>query len=150
MVKPLTFKGDKKPKKRKRTDNQPPDDDGPPSSKLALVAAADAAATGDQDPDNDDSWVSAETVGDLAGPVMVVLPTEPPTALAADAGGKVFALSVENMVDGNPDTAEPHDVRQVWVVNKIAGTEYYRLKASHNKYALSTLPLRVVPTDWSY
>lgn len=138
MVKPLTFKGDKKPKKRKRENR---DDgraeagdsgnqvaaSGSSSSKAARVAA-------DEDNvENDDSWVSADAVGDVSGPVMFVLPTEPLTALACDANGKVFTLPIENVVDGNAATAEPHDVRMVWVANKIAGTENHRFKGSAGK-----------------
>ncbi|KAK0657367.1 FRG1-like protein [Cercophora newfieldiana] len=48
--------------------------------------------------------------------------------------GKVFTLPIENIVDGNPVTAEPHDVRQVWVANRIVGTEHYRFKGHHGKY----------------
>lgn len=141
MVKPLTFKGDKKPKKRKREHR----DDGAAeagdsggngnnqvasssSSKAARVAAAD-----EDNVENDDSWVSADAVGDVSGPVMFVLPTEPLTALACDANGKVFTLPIENVVDGNAATAEPHDVRMVWVANKIAGTENHRFKGSAGK-----------------
>lgn len=137
MVKPLTFKGDKKPKKRKREHR----DDGAAeagdsggnnqvasSSKAARVAAVD-----EDNVENDDSWVSADAVGDVSGPVMFVLPTEPLTALACDANGKVFTLPIENVVDGNAATAEPHDVRMVWVANKIAGTENHRFKGSAGK-----------------
>lgn len=148
MVKPLTFKGDKKPKKRKREnrDEAGADDDdhsnGPTASYGASSsgskknkALAAAAATGDDgNVENDDSWVSADVVSDVSGPIVLVLPTEEPvTALACDANGKVFTLPVENMVDGNPATAEPHDVRMVWVANKIAGTENYRFKGHHGK-----------------
>lgn len=131
MVKPLTFKGDKKPKKRKRAEAG--DTEG-----QVKAAKADDAVEADNDGD-DDSWVSADAVTDIAGPVMFVLPSDPPTALACDANGKVFALPVENIVDGNPTTAEPHDVRQVWVANRIAGTEHFRFKGHHGKYAV-TLP----------
>lgn len=149
MVKPLTFKGDKKPKKRKRENRDEAgaadDDDhtnGPTASYGASSsgskknkALAAAAATGDDaNVENDDSWVSADVVSDVSGPIVLVLPTEEPvTALASDANGKVFTLPVENMVDGNPTTAEPHDVRMVWVANKIAGTENYRFKGHHGK-----------------
>ncbi|KOS21404.1 Protein frg1 [Escovopsis weberi] len=152
MVKPLTFKGDKKPKKRKRTaaaaaeadnvnvneiivndDDSGSIDDAPRSSKLARREAAAAAAAGDQPPD-DDSWVSADGAGDVVGPVMIVLPTDVPAALACDVSGKVFALEVENIVDGNPASAEPHDVRMVWVANRIAGTEHFRFKGHHGRY----------------
>jgi protein FRG1 len=132
MVKPLTFKGDKKPKKRKRTEaTEGAGQDDDPGRKQ--VKAAKAAADADE-AENDDSWVSADAVTDVSGPVMFVLPTEPPTALACDANGKVFTLPVENIVDGNPSTAEPHDVRQVWVANRIAGTEHFRFKGHHGKY----------------
>lgn len=139
MVKPLTFKGDKKPKKRKREHK----DDGAAeagdsgnnqvassSSKAARVVAG---AADEDNVENDDSWVSADAVGDVSGPVMFVLPTEPLTALACDANGKVFTLPIENVVDGNAATAEPHDVRMVWVANKIAGTENHRFKGSAGK-----------------
>lgn len=139
MVKPLTFKGDKKPKKRKREHR----DDGAAeagdsggnnqvasSSKAARVVAG---AADEDNVENDDSWVSADAVGDVSGPVMFVLPTEPLTALACDANGKVFTLPIENVVDGNAATAEPHDVRMVWVANKIAGTENHRFKGSAGK-----------------
>lgn len=154
MVKPLTFKGDKKPKKRKREnrDDAGADDDdrydndnnGPTvassssssskKNKAAPPAVAAAAAADEDHVENDDSWVSADVVSDVSGPIVFVLPTEAPvTALACDANGKVFALPVENMVEGNPATAEPHDVRMVWVANKIAGTEHYRFKGHHGK-----------------
>jgi len=127
MVKPLSFKGDKKPKKRKRTEN--PTDAGPvdDDARSAQVQKLD------EEPDNDDSWVAAEAVADISGPVMIVLPTDTPTALASDPSGKVFTIPIENIVDGNPATAEPHDVRQVWVANKISGTENYRFKGHHGK-----------------
>jgi protein FRG1 len=138
MVKPLTFKGDKKQKKRKRTDageetGQAQDDN--PERQLKAPKADDANAHPDagEDTGEDDSWVSADVVSDISGPVMFVLPSEPPTALACDATGKVFALPIENIVDGNPSSAEPHDVRQVWVANRIVGTENFRIKGHHGK-----------------
>lgn len=126
MVKPLSFKGDKKAKKRKRPDAGEPAIDDAESQQLKVAKV-------EEDPENDDSWVSADVVTDVSGPVMFVLPTEPPTALACDATGKVFALPIENIMDDNPSTAEPHDVRQVWVANKIVGTEHYRFKGHHGK-----------------
>lgn len=132
MVKPLSFKGDKKPKKRKRTgegdSGAAVDDNGERQVKKEKAREEDL-----EDPESDDSWVSAEAVTDLVGPVMFVLPTEPPSALACDANGKVFTLPIENIVDGIPTTAEPHDVRQVWVANRIVGTEHYRFKGHHGK-----------------
>lgn len=124
MVKPLSFKGDKKPKKRKRTDAEKED-----GTSKQVRKAADA----DEDAENDDSWVSAEASSDVSGPIMIVLPTDTPSALACDPAGKVFTIPIENIVDGNPVTAEPHDVRQVWVANRIAGTEHFRFKGHHGR-----------------
>lgn len=121
MVKPLVFKGDKKPKKRKRADK-----DGTPRER--------PAAPPDEDVENDDSWVSADAPGDVSGPVMVVLPTSPPSALSCDANGKVFAVDIENIVDGSAESAEPHDVRQVWVANRIVGTEHFRFRGHHGRH----------------
>ncbi|KAI1170806.1 FRG1-like family-domain-containing protein [Nemania sp. FL0916] len=126
MVKPLTFKGDKKPKKRKRTEAEPAPE-GAGSSELVAAAASEDAV-------DDDSWVSAEAVGDVVGPVLLVLPSQPPTCVACDANGKVFTDKIENIIDANPASAEPHDVRQVWVANKIYGTEHYRFKGRYGKY----------------
>ncbi|KAI5862981.1 actin-crosslinking protein [Durotheca rogersii] len=126
MVKPLSFKGDKKPKKRKRTEAGPSAEHAGPSD-LAVAATAEEA-------DNDDSWVSAEAAGDVSGPVILVLPTDTPTCLACDANGKVFTDPIVNIVDANPASAEPHDVRQVWVANKIFGTENFRFKGRYGKY----------------
>ncbi|GJN75957.1 hypothetical protein PLICBS_010068 [Purpureocillium lilacinum] len=138
MVKPLTFKGDKKPKKRKR--DKPPagfddDDEGAagPAAKQLQRSRGDDNGDGTETA-ADDTWVSAEAVSDVVGPVMIVLPTDKPSALACDPSGKVFAMPVENTVDDNPATAEPHDVRQVWVANKIAGTENYRFKGHHGRF----------------
>lgn len=136
MVKALTFKGEKKPKKRKRTEASDPtaQDYAGDSSKKQLKRSDDGAVVDeDENTEQDDSWVSADTVNDVSGPIMIVLPTEPPAALACDAVGKVFTISIENIVDGNPSSAEPHDVRQVWVANKIGGTENYRFKGHHGK-----------------
>lgn len=121
MVKPLSFKGDKKVKKRKRntTTNN---DDGPSTQVQKVTQEAE-----------DDSWVSAEATSDVVGPVMIVLPTDKPSALACDTNGKVFAIEIENIVDGNPASAEPHDVRQVWVANRVSGTESFRFKGHHGR-----------------
>src|SRR5579862_8920525 len=91
MVKPLTFKGDKKSKKRKRTvdtDEKFGNADASAGDSLVLTKAE-----GDPDSkaEDDDSWVTAEAVGDLVGPVVFVLPSEPPTCIACDSNGKVFA-----------------------------------------------------------
>ena len=101
------------------------DGDGP--------ATKDLKAGAEQHQDDDESWVSADAVSDVAGPVIFVLPTKPPTCLACDANGKVFASALENMVDESPSTAEPHDVRQVFIANRIAGTDTFSFKGHHGK-----------------
>lgn len=121
MVKPLSFKGDKKVKKRKRTEAG--EDAG--KSKAARI---------EEEVENDDSWLSADVVTDISGPTMLVLPTSSPSALSCDTTGKIFTIPIENIVDGNASSAEPHDVRQVWVTSKIPGTEQYRFKSHHGKY----------------
>ncbi|UNI23142.1 hypothetical protein JDV02_008978 [Purpureocillium takamizusanense] len=139
MVKPLTFKGDKKPKKRKRDKAAVGDDDNDDDGAKQLQRARrddehDGSGKSSEVAAGDDTWVSAEAVTDVVGPVMIVLPTDKPSALACDPSGKVFAMPVENTVDDNPATAEPHDVRQVWVANKIAGTEHFRFKGHHGRF----------------
>jgi protein FRG1 len=123
MPKALHFKGDKKVKKRKKT--EPYDADDANSKQVATSAPAEA--------ESDDSWVSADAPSDISGPVVVVLPTEPPSCLACDANGKVFASTLENIVKGDVATAEPHDVRQVFVANRVAGTEQLSLKGHHGR-----------------
>lgn len=127
MVKPLTFKGDKKVKKRKRTDVEKASRDDAVNEETGQVQKTGEEA------ENDDSWVSAEATTDVVGPIMIVLPTDTPSALACDATGKVFTVPIENIVDGNPATAEPHDVRQVWIANRVAGTENFRFKGHHGR-----------------
>ncbi|PMD21021.1 actin-crosslinking protein [Hyaloscypha hepaticicola] len=129
MVKALVFKGDKKTKKRKRVDVAEKFGDDEVSTSKEVVK------TEKEDPSvDDDSWVTAETVGDVVGPIVIVLPSEPPTCVACDTNGKVFASLLENIVEDNPATAEPHDVRQVWIANKVAGTETFSFKGHHGKY----------------
>lgn len=141
MVKPLSFKGDKKPKKRKRAAASGPDADADGNRGESSKAVRRTVTEGDDDgvaataaaAEDDDSWVSAEAVSDVAGPVMIVLPTDKAAALACDGAGKVFAMPVENIVDGNVASAEPHDVRMVWVANKVSGTEMFRFKGHHGR-----------------
>ena len=121
MVKPLTFKGDK-PKKRKV---RSADTENPSKTRKTESEA-------DTNPE-DQSWVSADAAGDIAGPVVLVLPSDDPTCIASDANGIVFASKLENLVEKDPATAEPHDVRQVWVASRVAGTESFSFKGHHGK-----------------
>lgn len=54
--------------------------------------------------------------------------------MACDATGKVYASVLENIEGENLNTAEPAEVKQVWVVTKIHGAERYSLKSHHGKY----------------
>jgi len=126
MVKPLSFKGDKKSKKRKRpvdTAEKFGDSENPAGDEVVI-----SKQEGDPPAPDDDSWVTAEAAGDIMGPIVFVLPSEPVTCIACDANGKVFASPLENTIDGDPSTAEPHDVRQVWVANRVAGTDSFSFK----------------------
>lgn len=123
MPKALHFKGDKKTKKRRQGGRPYDAADAPP--KALAAPAADAG--------NDDSWVTADAPSDVSGPVVLALPTDTPACLACDANGKVFASALENIVDSDPTTAEPHDVRQVWVANRVAGTDSLSLKGHHGR-----------------
>ncbi len=131
MVKPLSFKGDKKSKKRKRTVDTAEKFGEPDASAGDSVVVSKSG--GDPTVEDDDSWVTAEAVGDLVGPIVFVLPSDPPACIACDTNGKVFASQLENIMDGDPSTAEPHDVRQVWVANRVAGTESFSFKGHHAK-----------------
>ncbi|KAL9042472.1 MAG: hypothetical protein Q9180_000584 [Flavoplaca navasiana] len=127
MVKPLAFKGEKtKVRKRKEV---PTIDDGQ-EHKGTRESASDI-------PYEDDSWVNAESSGDISGPVVIVLPSTKPTCIACDAAGKVFTSELENIIEGDPSTAEPHDVRQVWIANRIAGTDNICFKGHHHRYLSS-------------
>lgn len=124
MVKPLAFKGDKKSKKRKHREAG----DGEETS-TALATTAQNATTAEEN----DSWVTADAPGDITGPVIFALPTVPPTCIACDANGKVFTSEIVNVVEGDLATAEPHDVRQVFVANRVAGTEHISFKGHHGR-----------------
>ena len=123
MVKPLVFKGDKKSKKRKAPGGDALKDADTAASKISGAITED-----------DDSWVSADAATDIIGPVLFALPLTPPSSIACDANGKVFASDLENVVEGDLATAEPHDVRQVWVASRIAGTENISFKGHHGRY----------------
>ena len=129
-VKPLSFKGDKKPHKKRKKEQDLEDQD---SKALTTTSNNHNGAQVDED---DDSWVSCDLPSDLTGPTLLVLPTSPPTALASDAHGNIFASSLENIVEDDPASAEPHDVRQVWIATRIAGTAEGQVsfKGSHSKY----------------
>lgn len=137
MVKPLSFKGDKKTKKRKHRDDY---DSKPPTTTTTTTSSTDLIAHEQQNnttTEDDQSWVSADVPSDISGPVVIVLPSTPiPTCIACDANGAVFASELENTIDNDPRTAEPHDVRQVWVATRVAGTEGISFKGHHGRFVL--------------
>lgn len=129
MVKPLTFKGDKKSKKRKRQG----DDSSHRGSALHSETPDSANTKSTTEEHDEQSWVAADVPTDISGPVLIVLPSTPPTCIACDVNGQVFASEIENTVDGDPRTAEPHDVRQVWVATKVAGSDALNFKGHHGR-----------------
>jgi protein FRG1 len=133
MVKPLSFKGDKKSSKKRKRATEDRDASTTSSSQALVPSTSTTQPTTSKAPE-DDSWVSAEAPLDISGPVVFVLPTEPPSALASDALGKIFSIPIENIVDQDPNTSEPHDVRQVWVANRVAGSTTISFKGHHSKY----------------
>lgn len=121
MIKPLAFKGEKKSRKRKA---------------LSAENLNESVASGndfDETCEQNDTWVSAELSTDIIGPVMFALPSCPPSFIACDANGKVFASEIENIVERDLATAEPHDVRQVWVAIRAAGMQYISFKSYNAK-----------------
>lgn len=142
-IKPLSFKGDKKSSSsRKRKAALALDDDNGDASAVTTGGAPRPShPPADPAPTEDDSWVSADVPTDLSGPVIFVLPTSPtPTALTCDETGAVFASPLENLIEGDPATAEPHDVRQVWVATQILdagggdGVVVVSFKGSNGRY----------------
>ena len=127
MVKPLAFKGDKKSKKRKSTQLDssfaPEDSDSKALTILNTIAEAE----------EDDSWVTAEAATDVTGPIIFALPSTRPSCIACDANGKVFTSELENIIESDLATAEPHDVRQVWIANRVAGTDEISFKGHHGR-----------------
>ncbi|PYH41436.1 uncharacterized protein BP01DRAFT_360411 [Aspergillus saccharolyticus JOP 1030-1] len=136
MVKPLTFKGDKPKTKKRKADTSLPTSTSKKPTTDPNTAENIPQALEDENPE-DQSWVSADAPSDIAGPVLLVLPSQPPTCIASDAHGNVFASELENLIEGDPSTAEPHDVRQVWVATKVAGVEGWSFKGSHGRYLSS-------------
>ncbi|EAW08272.1 uncharacterized protein ACLA_030050 [Aspergillus clavatus NRRL 1] len=135
MVKPLTFKGDK-PKKRKHREYADPETKFGPSAASKTSDSTTQPNTNTDDTAEDQSWVTADAPSDIAGPVLLVLASDPPTCIASDANGKVFASELENLIEGDAATAEPHDVRQVWVATRVAGTESFSFKGHHGSYGI--------------
>ena len=147
MVKPLSFKGDGPARKKRKHAVQP----SSPSAAEPHNTSTSTPAT----IDDDDTWVPADVASDLAGPVLLILP--PPSSvasapssdtpaplicLACDANGEVFSSPLKPAAgDADSNAAlQPHDVRQVWVANRVAGTDegVVSLKGHHGKYVYAS------------
>ena len=72
--------------------------------------------------------------GDINGPVIFTFAASRPICIACDAAGKVFASPLETIEGEDLSTAEPTNVKQVWVATKIHGTEKYSFKSHHGRY----------------
>ena len=133
MVKPLAFKGDKKSKKRKapHPDSSLTLADGDTNALTVLTTTTEAEI--------DDSWVTAEAATDVTGPIIFALPSAKPTCIACDTNGKVYTSELENMIGGDLATAEPHDVRQVWIASRVAGTDEISFKGHHGRYVNASI-----------
>ncbi|KAI5811450.1 FRG1-like family-domain-containing protein [Peziza echinospora] len=138
MVKALTFKGDKKTKKRKRTKEDVSEEaeggGGEGSSSTAIATTTTTTATTGHGTDEPEGWVTMEAQEELVGPIMLTFAATKPICLACDATGKVFASILETIEGENLHTAEPLEVKQVWVVTKIHGSDSYSFKSHHGKY----------------
>ena len=145
MVKPLAFKGDKKSKKRKA-----PHLDASGDSEIKSESGALPIQNASAEAEEDDNWVTAEAATDVTGPIIITLPSTKPTCIACDANGKVFTSELENIVEGDPATAEPHDIRQVWIANRVAGKEEISLKGHHGRYTSTFVRARELLTFSSY
>lgn len=72
---------------------------------------------------------------DLTGPIVIALATTPPSCLASDAAGTVFASPLTEITGENLSTAEPGDVQQVWVCARVYGsTTKFTLKSRLGRY----------------
>ncbi|OLL27135.1 Protein frg1 [Neolecta irregularis DAH-3] len=109
-TKKLTFKGESK-KKRKRKDpetsqNNNHEDDGDP-----------------------EGWTFPTSLELLSGPLILISRAclGAPLALSCDPIGKLFTSKLS-------ENLEPEDVRQVWVITTVGGTEKFALKSHTGKY----------------
>jgi len=93
-----------------------------------------AAASGTNGIEEPEGWATMEQIEELTGPVMFTFAATKPICMACDATGKVFASVLDNIEGENLNTVEPAEVKEVWVINKIHGTDSYSLKSHHGKY----------------
>lgn len=73
MVKPLSFKGDKKSKKRKRTKENDGDDAVDPNPSAIVTTSSKSNSQND----DHDGWITMEHSEELIGPVMLTFVCPP-------------------------------------------------------------------------
>ena len=118
MVTKLKFKGEKQ-KKRKRNQDD-----------------AEKKGSGLHEGNDDEGWVDAESMDDInTGPLFITFASSPPIAIASDPMGKVHA-SIIKLPDEGEDlsSAEPDDVRQVWIASRLAESNKISLKTATGKF----------------
>ncbi|KAA8913730.1 FRG1-like family-domain-containing protein [Sphaerosporella brunnea] len=136
MVSALRFKGDKKPKKRKRAaaDTAADDDNaGEGSSNSTKKSKQESPQEGEEA----EGWVDSEVIEDLTGPLLLCIATTPPTCLAADAAGTVFASRLSDISGEDLSTASPTAVQQVWACARVHGsntTPTFTLRSYTGRY----------------
>ncbi|TPX48739.1 hypothetical protein SeMB42_g00323 [Synchytrium endobioticum] len=125
----LKFKGDSSStgKKKRKADDDPA---GGCNTKSAKSTSSQAT----------EGWVVAESEDDLLGPVFILSTTTDPPSVVSCNGKHHVALSLlENQEDATmdditPSNAEPYDVSQVFVCNRVAGSSKVTLKSAFGKY----------------
>lgn len=153
-IKKLSFKGDSTAvpsRKRKRTTESDPNNSQTTVSKSPAISHS---SKGGGNEEEEEGWTDADCLDDLSGPAMLVF--ESRTTVAADQLGSCFLMPLQvapapstekeqAMVsvmdrDGDPvvvvmeesgsvEQQEPHDVRQVFIIAKLIGSQTsYSLK----------------------
>ncbi|KAI9257680.1 FRG1-like family-domain-containing protein [Sporodiniella umbellata] len=111
----LMFKGDKESSKKKRR------------HRTEEEKAEKRAAEG-----NDQTWVQADKIEDLVGPLFITQPTEPPVCFTTDEFDRFIAYPLSNLQNQAP---EPTIVQQVFVGQRVVGsTNGFAFKSSNGKY----------------
>ncbi|KAH8827087.1 FRG1-like family-domain-containing protein [Flagelloscypha sp. PMI_526] len=121
MPSKLKFKGEKH-RKRKR------DDDGDESARPSKRRGEDSV--------DDNAWVFPNNINELRGPAFIYHPSEPvPICLTFNPTSNKLHLSLlldkASTDDKPPPTIlerEPLDVKEVWVITRVAGSETINLR----------------------
>jgi protein FRG1 len=127
-MKRLSFKGDAGPvKKRKRK-----------GEEVRAIETKRETPSAD-DHEQEEGWVTARASEDLHGPLMLCYNLDRAVAVSSDANGRVFLTDLECPED-KLSLAEPHEVRQVFVIARLpqeSGTLQVTLKSCYGHYLSS-------------